>query len=129
MTKMKSLAAAARLILCGCAGAASAQPAPGQEPPPVADKGTTSQLNCVEENGKHMGAGNHLIYRTEMSNKCEQRLRCRLFGAAYSSKGPSYGRGTLVLAPKSRGAAAQVYDFKVKGAGGMTSTSRECAVF
>jgi hypothetical protein len=127
MTKMTSLAAAA-LIVCGCTGLACAQTAPA-EPSPVADKGTTAQLNCVEENGKHLRAGNHLIYRTEMSNKCEQRIKCRVFAAAYTSKGPSIGHATLVLAPKSRGAPPQVYDFKVKGAGGMTSTSRECAVF
>ncbi len=126
MTKMTSLAAAA-LIVCGLAVAASAQTT--AEPSPVADKGTTAQLNCVEENGKHLRAGNHLIYRTEMSNKCEQRIKCRVFVAAYTSKGPSLGHATLVLAPKSRGAPPQIFDFKVKGAGGMTSTSRECAVF
>ncbi len=126
MTIAARILAVVALMLC--AASAFAQNAPAQEPPPVADKGTTPQLNCVEENNKHMREGNHLFYRIAMSNKCEQRLKCRVFAAAYSSKGPSIGRATLVLAPKSQGAPAQIYDFKVKGAGGMTTASHECTV-
>ena len=126
MTKTRLLAAA--FVLAGCFSAA-AQNAPGQEPPPVADKGTTSQLNCVDENGTHMGSGKHLFYRTAMTNKCEQRLKCEIFTAAYSSKGPSIGHATLILAAKSKGAPPQTHDFKVKGVGGMTTSSRECRVF
>jgi hypothetical protein len=114
------------LVLALCAAPAFAQNAPGQEPPAVADKGTTSQLNCIEENNKHMGEGQHLFYRIQMTNTCEQRLKCQIFAAAYSSKGVSIGRATLILAAKSKGAPPQIFDFKVKGAGGMTSASREC---
>jgi hypothetical protein len=131
MTKITSFAAAA-LLLAGCF-AALAQNDPGQtlpkaEPAPVA-KGTTPQLNCVEEDNKHMGEGHHLFFRIAMTNKCEQRLKCQIFVAAYSSKGASIGRTTLVLAAKSKGAPPQTFDFKVKGPGGMTSSSRECRVF
>ena len=132
MTNAAKFLAGAALMLFAVPALAqndAGQTPPKDEPPPVADKGTTSQLNCVEENGKHMGSGNHLFYRTEMTNKCEQRLKCRIFTAAYSSKGPSMGRATLVLAPKSQGAPPQIHDFKVKGAGGMTTSSRECRVF
>ena len=117
----------AALILC--ATSAFAQTAPGQEPPLVADKGTTAQLNCVDENNRHMSADNHLFYRIVMTNKCEQRLECAVFAYAVTSKGSSQGRATLVLAPKSKGAAPKIYDFKVKGVGGMTTASRECRVF
>ena len=117
----------AALVLSAGLALARADDAP--EPPPVADKGTTSQLNCIDENNHHMGQGNHLFYRIAMTNKCEQRLKCQIFAYAISSKGPSQGRATLVLAPKSRGAPAQIYDFKIKGPGGMTTSSRECRVF
>ena len=132
MTKTAWFAAAA-LLLPGCF-TVSAQNDPGQTPPkaepaPVADKGTTSQLDCVDENNKHMGEGHRLFFRIAMSNKCEQRLKCAVFVAAYSSKGVSIGRTTLVLTAKSKGAPPQIFDFKVKGAGGMTSSSRECRVF
>jgi hypothetical protein len=75
-----------------------------------------------------MGEGDRLFFRIAMTNKCEQRLRCQVFVACYSSKGVSLGHTTLVLPPKSKG-APQTFDFKVKGAGGMTSSSRECRVF
>jgi hypothetical protein len=122
-------------MLGGCFVAAaqnapdSGQKPPKAESPPVADKGTTSQLDCVVENNEHMGERNHMFFRIAMSNVCEQRIKCKVFAASYSSKGLSFARATLVLAPKSKGAPPQTYDFKVKGAGGMTSTSRECRVF
>ena len=134
MTKTGYVLAAA-LMLGGCfAAAAQNAPDAGQTPPkaepqPVADKGTTSQINCVVENDEHMGERHRQFFRIAMSNNCEQRIKCHVFAASYSSKGPSFGRATLVLAPKSKGAPPQIYDFKVKGAGGMTSTSRECRVF
>lgn len=132
MIKITWIAAAA-LLLAGCL-TVSAQTDTGQTPPkaepaPVADKGTTAQLNCVDEDDKHMGEGHRLFLRITMSNKCEQRLRCLVFAASYSSKGISIGHATLVLAAKSKGAPPQVFDFKVKGGGGMTSSSRECRVF
>ena len=127
MSPAARILALAALILC--ATPAFAQTAPGQESPLVADKGTTAQLNCDDENNRHMGEGNHLFYRIEMTNKCEQHLECAVFAYAVTSKGPSKGRATLVLASISKGAAPQIYDFKVKGVGGMTTASRECRVF
>ena len=94
----------------------------------MADKGTTLQLNCVDENNHEVGRAMRSVYRIELSNKCEQRLKCEIFAYAITGKGPSKGRATLVLAPKSQGAAPQFYDFKIKGTGGMTTTSRECRV-
>jgi hypothetical protein len=135
MTKTLSLAA---LLLFGCI-AASAQNAPdqdkdkgqnlGQEPPPVADKGTTAQYNCLDESEKHVGGGKQIFYRIMLTNKCEQRLKCAVFAYQVGSKGPSQGHGTLVLAPKSAGAkATQVFELKIKSMGGMGAWSRECKV-
>jgi hypothetical protein len=134
MTIAARIFAVAALVLCAAPAFAQNGSDPGQttpkaEPPPVPDKGITSQFNCVDENGKHMGTRNHLFYRVEMTNKCEQRLKCQIFAYAVASKGPSQGRATLVLASKSRGAPTQIYDFKIKGTGGLITVSRECRVF
>jgi hypothetical protein len=132
MTKAQCLAVAA-LILCGnfaLPAVAQNAPAAGQEPPPVADPGTTSQYNCISDEGKYIGHGKSVVYRIELTNKCEQRLKCRVFAYTISSKGPAHGNTTLILAPKSRGAAAtQAYPLKVKAVGGLATVSRECRVF
>jgi hypothetical protein len=105
------------------------QTPPKAEPPPVADKGTTAQYNCLDESEKHVESGKKLFYRITLTNKCEQRLKCAVFAYQVGSKGPSQGHGTLVLAPKSKGAAAtQVYELKIKSMGGMGAWSRECRI-
>ena len=105
------------------------QTPPKAEPPPVADKGTTAQYNCLDESEKHVASGRQLFYRITLTNKCEQRLKCAVFAYQVGSKGPSQGHGTLVLAPKSKGeAATQVYELRIKSMGGMGAWSRECRV-
>ena len=129
----KLLALAALTLSVATASAQNAPPAgqeKGQEPPPVADKGTTSQYNCLDESEKHVASGKQIFYRITLTNKCEQRLKCAVFAYQVGSKGPSQGHGTLVLAPKSAGAkATQVYQLKIKSMGGMGTWSRECRVF
>ena len=131
--KSNSRALGVALILCGCfAGVALAQnaPAAGQEPPPTADEGTTSQLKCIADSSGFKRSGNTATYTIELENKCEQRLKCRVYAYITSSKGPVQGNATLVLAPKSKGAAAKnSYAIKVKMLGGMAQSSRECRVF
>jgi hypothetical protein len=124
MTNAARFLTAAAFLLC--AAPTFAQTA--AEPPPKAEKGTTLQLNCVDESNHDVGAAMRSIYRIELSNKCEQRLQCKIFAYAITGKGPSKGRATLVLAPKSHGAKPQFYDFKIDGTGGMTTVSRECKV-
>ena len=134
MTNATKLLAAAALILAGCLAAAAAQqtqtlsaPAPGQEPPPVADKGTTGQLNCISEDDHYVSLGKGVGFRIEMTNQCEQRIACKVFVYITSAKGPSQGRGTIVMAPKSRGAAAKnSYTMKTKMNGGSSQSTREC---
>ncbi len=130
MTKAFVIAA---FLLAGCIAAhaqnAPGQNAPGQEPPPVADKGTTLQLNCVDEGGDTIGAYGHYIRRNFLTNKCEQRLRCDAFSAAHNAQGVQRTHAVLILAPKSQGAAAtKTYQFKIKEAGGMLSSTRHCRV-
>ena len=123
----------AALLLCGCcAGAALAQnaPAAGQEPPPKADEGTTAQLNCLADSGGFKRDRKQAVYTVELANKCEQRLKCRVDVFVISAKGTAQGHATLILAPKSKGAAAKkTYVMKVKMMGGMAQSSRECRVF
>src|SRR5476649_1437771 len=104
MTNAARCLAVAALMLC--AAPAFAQNAPGQEPPPQADPGTTGQTNCIDENDHYVTLGKGVGFRIELTNKCEQRLTCKVFAFITSPKGMAQGRGTIVLAPKSRGAAA-----------------------
>jgi hypothetical protein len=134
-------AAGATLMLCGLlTGAALAQTAVGQrqdqgqnvgqQAPPVAEAGSTAQGDCLTDNGGFKRQGNSAVYTVELANKCEQRLKCRVYVNVSSAKGAAQGQATLILAPHSRGAAAsKSYVLKVKMLGGMAQSSRECRVF
>jgi len=130
MTKAKYCAVAA-LILAGCfTAAAQTATASGQEPPLVADKGTTIQANCIDENDHHVMRRKQPMFMIEFTNKCEQRFTCKVFAYITSARGASHGRGTIVLAPQSHGAAASgSYAFKTKSNGGNSISDRECRVF
>ena len=126
MTKSRILAAA--LILCASLTCATAQNAPAA-PPPVADKGTTVQLNCIDEQGETSGDDGHLVRTINLTNKCQQRLRCQAYAAAFGAQGVQRARAVLILAPKSKGAAAtKAYTFKIKENGGMLTSTRHCRV-
>lgn len=112
-------------------GLAQDAPADGQttEPPPVPDKGTTSQLNCIDQRTEHKQTGNGLFYVLTLANKCEARMKCTIFVYQLNARGPSQGRGTLILGAKSAGAAAKKsYALKIKGAAGFSTSERECRV-
>ncbi len=124
---MTKVCIAAALIACW-AVPAWAQSA--QEPPPVADKGLTSQINCVGEDDMTLGDYGHYLRQIKLTNKCEQRLKCEVFSAAFGAQGLQKGHNVMILAPKSRGAAAtKTYQYKIKEGGGMLTTSRYCRVF
>jgi hypothetical protein len=131
MIKAKCVAVAA-LLLGGffAAATAQAQTAPPAEPPPVADAGTTGQLKCIAEEDHYVRLGQGVGFRIELTNKCEQRITCKVFVYITSAKGAAQGRGTIVLAPKSRGAAAtNSYTMRAKMNGGSSQSTRECRVF
>ena len=138
MTHAAKLLAASVLILAGCL-AANAQsvsqtlsaPANGQEPPPVADKGITGQLKCITEDDHYVSLGKGVGFRIELTNQCEQRIACKVFVYITIAKGAAQGRGTIVLAPKSKGAAAAkgAYTMKAKMNGGSSQSTRECRAF
>lgn len=125
---IKCLAAA--LIAGGLAAAASAQTAPAAEPPPKADAGTTGQTKCISEDDHYVRLGKGFGFRIELTNKCEQRIRCKVFVYITSAKGAAQGRGTIVLAEKSRGPAATgTFTMKAKMNGGSSQSTRECRVY
>ena len=77
---VRRLAGAALILSASFAAAAQAQTAAtGQEPPPQADAGTTGQLKCVDENDHYAMRGKQPTLVIELANRCEQRLKCRVF--------------------------------------------------
>lgn len=131
MTNIVRRLAGAALILSACfAAAAQTQTAATGQEPPQADAGTTGQSKCIDEDDHYRMRGKQPTLVIELANRCEQRLKCRVFAYVTSAKGAAQGRGTVVLAPKSHGAAAkQSYTMKVKMIGGSSQSARECKVF
>jgi Spy/CpxP family protein refolding chaperone len=125
MTQSRFVAAA--LIVCASFAGAAAQNAPAA--PPKADPGITAQYNCLDEDNKAIGTYGHWQYRVELKNKCEQRLKCLVYGAAFGAQGLQKGRAVMILEAKSRGAgSSKVMQFRIKEVGGMTTVSRHCWV-
>src|SRR5258706_8676498 len=117
----------ATVIGFATAGYAQDAPADGQkvEPPPVPDRGTTSQLNCIGENTQYTKTGKNSFYVMTFENKCEVRMKCAVFAYVLNAKGPAHGRSTLILGAKSEGpAATKSYALKVKGIGGLAAPPR-----
>jgi hypothetical protein len=132
MSKLSSsVSICALACLLACASfAARAQTAPADAPAPKADAGLTIQANCIDEDDHYMRRGKTPMFVITFQNKCEARLRCRVFAFITSARGISQGRGIIVLAPKSAGAAAKnSYAMRVKMIGGNSMSDRECRVF
>ncbi len=127
MTHAIRLFCAAALTCLAAAAQAQTAPTPGQEPPPVADPGTTGQFKCIEENDAFKMRGKQPSFVIELANKCERRIKCKVFVYITSAKGPSQGRGTIVLAAKSSGAGAKKsFTMRSKMNGGSSQSAREC---
>jgi len=121
-----SYVVAAALMLGGCfAAAAQNAPASGQEPPPVADKGITVQEKCIDENDGYTRRGGQPMFVIQLENKCGQRLTCKVFAYVTSARGVVQGRGTIKLAPKSKGS----FTMPAKMMGGNSQSDRECQVY
>jgi hypothetical protein len=124
MNNAARLLVAAALMLC--AAPAFAQNAPA-EPPPQADRGTTVQASCIDENDGYEMRGKQPMFVIELKNKCEKRMSCKVFAFITSAKGMAQGHGTIEMAPKSGGAAATGrFTMKAKMSGGNSQSTREC---
>ena len=91
MTRTIGAAGAALMLFGLLTGAAQAQNASGQTPPPVAEAGSTAQGECLTDHGGFKRQGNGAVYTVELENKCEQRLKCRVYVNVSSAKGSAQG--------------------------------------
>jgi len=97
---------------------------------PVPDAGTTGQSGCIDETGDYEAHGAQVTYVIGLQNRCDKRLRCKIYAYVVGAKGPSSAQTTLILgAVSSRAAAKGTYAMPVKAAGGTAQVSRECRVF
>lgn len=111
------MAAIFAAMLCGSALA---------EEPPKATPGWGAQSACLDEQDIFTNdKGPHFI--VTLTNKCEARLTCRVWGYIVTARGPTHGATVMYLAPKSAGAAAAgTYAFRVKIAGGSAEIAHRC---
>jgi hypothetical protein len=120
-------------LVAGFAAAGQAEDAQANKqqaaPPPVPDRGTTSQTNCIDQNNEYTKVGTRFFYVQTFENKCEARIKCAVFTNVVQAKGSTLGHSTVILGPKSQGPAAKKsYSLRIKGLGGMSSSERECRV-
>jgi hypothetical protein len=107
----------------------SVAPATAQQTP-AAGAATPAQADCIEETGDYVTHGNAVTYVIGLGNKCDKRLKCKIFAYVVGARGPTSGQTTLILGAKSSGAAAKkTYTMKVKAAGGTAQVSRDCREF
>jgi hypothetical protein len=123
MTKAGLIAAAALLS----ATYAFAEDAPGKERPPVADKGSTAQENCIVENDGYTTRNGTPMFVIQLENKCAQRLTCKVYAYVTSPRGAVQGHGTIKLAAKANGAAPKgTFVMPAKMTRGNSQSDRAC---
>ena len=123
MTKAGLIVAAALLS----ATYAFAEDAPGQERPPVADKGSTAQENCIVENDGYTTRNGKPMFVIQLENKCAQRLTCKVYAYVTSPRGAVQGHGTIRLAAKANGEAPKgTFVMPAKMTRGNSQSDRAC---
>ncbi len=116
---LHSFAGAAMLVAI-CAAGAAAQNAPAPPAPPKPNE-------CIADKGDFKMHGKSPAYVIELENKCEQRIRCRVFANVTTARDSKRAQTTMTLAPKSQGAKAkQSYAVRIHEMGGMAQVSRNC---
>jgi hypothetical protein len=95
----------------------------GQTPPNVTGPGD----GCVSHDAGFRRQGDKAMFVIELKNICEKRFRCRVSAYLTTSHGPQQIKAVLVLAPQSRGKAAQKsHVTPLRQDGGMASVSHTC---
>lgn len=123
MTKAGLIVAAALLS----ATHAFAADAPGQERPPVADKGATAQENCIVENDGYITRNGKPMFVIQLENKCAQRLTCKVYAYVTSPRGAVQGHGTIRLAAKTTDALPKAtFAMPAKMTRGNSQSDRTC---
>jgi len=100
----------------------------GQKPPAEEQKETAEDNRCASIDTNYVKAGNGATFHIVLKNICERPLRCKVQVYHVDSTGPHKGSGTLTLAPKSKGGAAnRDYVLKVGQMGGSANISHACS--
>lgn len=112
------------LALSAAIAAARAEDAPARPKP---EPGVTSQSPCLSENSGWTRNGRRIAFTVALGNKCDARIRCRVFAYVTSAKGARQGEGVLTLRPGSPGQETKnSWSMRVPMAGGSAQTAREC---
>jgi hypothetical protein len=108
------------------------EPAQAGQTAPAPEPGEGPQAKCIaqKEGYTHKGKGIGIGYAIQLTNLCEQRMKCQVYAHLSNARGESRGHGTLVLAPKSKGTAAtKTFEMETSMDSGMAQLSRECKAF
>jgi hypothetical protein len=98
-------------------------PAPAEDAP----KKEPTAKECIADGGGLKLYDNKPAFVIELSNTCEQRIRCKVFANVTTARDSKRAQTTMTLAPKSKGAKAkQAYAVRTHEMGGMAQVSREC---
>jgi hypothetical protein len=100
----------------------------GQKPPQDQgqDQGQTppEQRKCVVNNSDFTPNNTYVM---ELTNTCEQRIRCTVRAYITNAAGPTRDEAVLTLEPASSGAGARkVHTVKLKESYGMAQSSQSC---
>jgi hypothetical protein len=122
---MLSLLRCAGLLLLLGASPAIAKKAneSGQTPPDVKGVGD----GCVSHDASFRRQGDKALFVIDLKNICEKRFRCRVTAHLTTSHGPQQIKAMVVLAPQSRGKAAETsHVTPMREYGGAASVSHSC---
>jgi hypothetical protein len=113
------------LGVAGLAAALMSANAAAQTPPQPSAPPTPKE--CVADSGGFKMHGKTPAYVIELENKCEKRIRCKVYANVSTSRDSKRAQTTLTLAPKSKGAKAkQSYAVRIHEMGGVVQVSRNC---
>lgn len=105
----------------------SQRPPEEQQAEPKSAEQPEKKSDCVTNQSGFKQNGDQPVYEVALENSCDMRLKCTIDLYVLGARGPTQGRGTLVLGPAANGhTTRKVYVLKVKSAGGMASMSQKC---
>ena len=120
---MLPLAAASAQVM----GPSPPGPVQGQTPPSQSGQKPPTARDCVSEKSDFQTRGRAAIAIVELTNNCEMRFRCKVNANVTTSFGSKTGAAVLILAPKSKGAAARkALTIPVRQASGSVDETHDC---
>ena len=96
----------------------------GQKPPQDQGQTPPEEKKCVINNSDFTPNNTYVM---ELTNTCEQRVRCTVKAYITNAGGATRDEAVLTLEPASRGAGARkVHIVKLKDSYGMAQSSQSC---